>query len=74
LSPEIVERIMQKHRVPVRRIGRVVDRDKGFRIRCGDVVLESSIDAISSAWHDAIPELMSAPLVAADTEPALTAD
>jgi phosphoribosylformylglycinamidine synthase len=74
LSPEIVERIMQKHGVPVRRIGRVVDREKGFTIRCGDVVLESSVDAIASAWHDAIPEIMSAPVVAADTEPALTAD
>jgi len=74
LSPEIVERIMHKHDVPVRRIGRVVNREDGFTIRCGNALIESSIDAIASAWHEAIPKMMSAPVVAADAEPALTAD
>jgi len=71
-NPDIVESIMNKHGVPVRQIGRVTDKSQGFRIRYGDITLETDVETISSAWHDAIPRIMAAPVVAADPEPAMT--
>ena len=71
-SPEIVERIMHKHGVPVRRIGTVVEKQAGFKITYGDVTLEADVETLSNAWHNAIPSMMSAPAVAAEPEPAMT--
>jgi hypothetical protein len=72
-SPEIVERIMSKHGVAVSRIGYVTDTDAGFSIRYGDVTLAADVDTLSSAWHDSIPHLMSAPATPAGVETAMMA-
>ena len=63
---------MQGHGVPVTRIGIVVSRSSGFKLSYNDRVIESDIDSLSSAWHDAIPSIMSAPAVAEEPEPAMT--
>jgi phosphoribosylformylglycinamidine synthase len=70
--PEIVEAIMQKHGVPVQRIGKVVEKHQGLRIRYHDTTLEIDIETISNAWHNAIPRMMAAPVIAAEPEPAMT--
>ena len=71
-DPATVERIMQGHGVPVTRIGIVVSRSSGFKLSYNDRVIESDIDSLSSAWHGAIPSIMSAPAVAEEPEPAMT--
>ncbi len=71
-SPDIVERIMHRHGVPVRRIGQVVQKESGLRIRYGDVTLEANVESLSNAWHNAIPSMMSTPAAAAEPEPAMT--
>ena len=63
---------MQGHGVPVTRIGIVVSRSSGFKLSYNDRVIESDIDSLSSAWHGAIPSIMSAPAVAEEPEPAMT--
>jgi phosphoribosylformylglycinamidine synthase len=70
--PQVVEQIMEKHGVPVQRIGVVTEASRGFTIQFGDRVIESDLQTLSSAWHDAIPAIMSAPVAAVDPEPALT--
>jgi phosphoribosylformylglycinamidine synthase len=72
-SPEIVERIMQKHGVPVRRVGTVLEKEAGFRIRFAGATLDADVESLSNAWHNAIPSMMSAPAVAAEPETAMTA-
>ena len=69
-SPERIEKIARRHGVPVTRIGHVVAREAGFSLKAGNVSIESDIDSLASAWHDAIPSIMSAP-AAAVAEPAL---
>ena len=71
-SPELVETAARKHGVPIRRIGVVTERDAGLWITAGLRTIETGIDEISSAWHDAIPAIMSSPAaVAADAEPVM---
>lgn len=72
-APEAVERIMARHAVPVMRIGRVVDRANGLKVRYGTQMIASGIDEISRAWHDAIPQIMSAPAAAVEPEEATVA-
>ena len=71
-NPEVVEEIMQRHGVPLARIGVVAERSQGFTIRCDGRTLESDIDSLSNAWHNAIPAIMSAPAIAREAEPAMT--
>ncbi|HKY97719.1 MAG TPA: phosphoribosylformylglycinamidine synthase subunit PurL [Gemmatimonadaceae bacterium] len=71
-APETIEQIMNRHGVPVRRVGRVTDAARGLTIRFGDSVIRSNISAIASAWHDAIPTIMAAPALAQEPEPAMT--
>ena len=71
-DPAGVEQIMQRHGVPVMVVGVVTPRSSGFKLRFNDQVLESDIDSLSSAWHDSIPTIMSAPAVALEPEPAMT--
>ncbi len=69
-SPERVEAIASAHGVPVNHIGVVVQRSEGLQIRSGNKVIESDLDSLSQAWHDAIPSIMaSAPI--ASVEPAM---
>ncbi|HEU4879551.1 MAG TPA: AIR synthase related protein, partial [Gemmatimonadaceae bacterium] len=70
--PQAVEQIMEKHGVPVQRIGVVTEAARGFTIQFGDRVIESDVQTLAAAWHDAIPAIMSAPVAAVDPEPALT--
>ena len=71
-SPERVEAIAKQHNVPIYRIGAVTQAGAGFRIRTSAKSIEADIAVLSSAWHDAIPSIMSAPAVAAEPEAALT--
>ncbi len=71
-NPEIVEAAARRHNVPVARIGVVVDRAEGLSINAGGRTIESDIESLSVAWHDAIPRIMSSPAAAvAAGEPAL---
>ncbi len=72
-APAVVEAIARKHGVPIHAIGIVLDKDEGFSIRLQDSVLRTSVREMSSAWHDAIPSIMSSPVIAAADvdEPAL---
>jgi phosphoribosylformylglycinamidine synthase len=72
-DPKTVEQIMQNHGVPVARIGTVTEPSRGFTVRFGERVIESDLASLSDAWHNAIPAIMSAPAVAAEPEPAMTA-
>ena len=73
-APLVVEAIAAKHGVPIHAIGIVLDRHDGFSIRLGNHVVRSTVKSLSSAWHGAIPSIMSAPVVIGllATEPALT--
>ncbi len=72
-APERVEQIMEKHHVPVRRIGVVTDMESGFSLRFGDRAITSDIGTLSAAWHDAIPTIMGANAVTAASAPELAA-
>jgi phosphoribosylformylglycinamidine synthase subunit PurL len=71
-DPAAVERIMETHSLTVSRIGAVTPRSRGLKIRFNGSLIESDIDSLSSAWHDSIPSIMSAPAVAQEPEPAMT--
>jgi phosphoribosylformylglycinamidine synthase II len=70
--PADVERIMERRGVPVARIGTVSSREAGLRIRYNERVIHADIDDVSSAWHNAIPEIMTAPAAAVEPEPLVT--
>ncbi|HEY0243074.1 MAG TPA: phosphoribosylformylglycinamidine synthase subunit PurL [Gemmatimonadaceae bacterium] len=72
-SPAVVEEIFRKHGVAVRTIGHVVDASEGFTIRYGSAALAADIADLSDAWHNTIPEIMSAPAAAVSDEALLTA-
>jgi len=57
------------HGVPARRIGSVAQRDARLRIRTHDRLLVADIDALSDAWHGAIPAIMSRAALAPDDAP-----
>src|SRR5688572_14349059 len=63
-APRLVEEIATRHGVPIRRIGVVREAEAGFRIRYGDRLIESDVASLSTAWHDAIPRIMSGSPVA----------
>ena len=71
-DPSGVERFAQKHGVPIARIGTVTESARGFHLRFSDRSIKSDVESLSSAWHDAIPSIMSAPAIAAEPEPAMT--
>jgi hypothetical protein len=50
----------------VKRIGKVTNAQNGFHIRFGNHVIDSGVETLADAWHDAIPAIMSAPAVAAE--------
>ena len=72
VDPAAVERTMLAHGVPVARIGVVTDRSRGLRIAFNGHVIDSDVDSLSAAWHNAIPSIMAAPAVAEEPEPAMT--
>jgi Phosphoribosylformylglycinamidine (FGAM) synthase, synthetase domain len=63
-APTVVEAIARKHGVPIHAIGIVLEKHEGFRITLKDSVIETSVKALSAAWHDAIPNIMSSAVVA----------
>ncbi|HEX6574094.1 MAG TPA: phosphoribosylformylglycinamidine synthase subunit PurL [Gemmatimonadaceae bacterium] len=71
-APDQVERIMKKHGVPVRRVGAVRSSRHNLTITYRDRVISTSLSDAASAWHDAIPEIMSAPALAREPEAAMT--
>ena len=72
-SPAIVEEIFQKHGVAIRTIGRVVEAGDGLTIRYGSSALAADIAELSDAWHNTIPEIMSAPAATVSDDALLTA-
>ena len=72
-SPETVERIFHKHGVAVKTIGRVTDAVEGLTIRYGPRVIAADVTTLSSAWHGAIPRIMSAPAAAVADDALLVA-
>lgn len=71
-SPALVEAIAGKHSVPIYQIGVVRERTAGFSLRAQGSSIESDVASLSSAWHDAIPSMMSAAAVATGAEAAMT--
>jgi phosphoribosylformylglycinamidine synthase len=65
-APAAVERIAANHRVPARQIGVVAPDDAPFRIRYSGGELVSSVADIATAFHDAIPSIMTRVAVADD--------
>ena len=71
-APDQVEAAAKRNGVPVARIGRVTSLEAGLTIIAGERQLRTDIATISSAWHDAIPDIMSSPAaMVADSEPEL---
>jgi len=71
-SPAQVETIAARHSVPIHRIGVVRESEAGFSVRAPGSSIESDVASLSSAWHDAIPSIMSSAAVATEAEPAMT--
>ena len=65
-SPADVERIAAAHKVPAKRIGVVERADEPFRIRYSGGELVAPVAKIASAYHDAIPSIMTRVAVADD--------
>ena len=65
-SPADIERIAASHNVPARRIGVVELADRPFRIRCSRGELISQLEQLASAYHTAIPSIMTRVAVADD--------
>jgi len=57
------------HGVPARQIGMVTSPDSGLRITTHDSLLVAGVDALSDAYHGAIPAIMSRAALAADDAP-----
>ncbi|MEJ7760543.1 MAG: phosphoribosylformylglycinamidine synthase subunit PurL [Gemmatimonadaceae bacterium] len=57
-DPQSVVDTAHRHGVPAYRIGTVTSVAMGFRIAAGRVSLVASIDSLSAAYHDAIPDIM----------------
>jgi phosphoribosylformylglycinamidine synthase II len=70
-SVDAVLRIASAHSVPARQIGTVASADAGFRIKLDDNELRADVTALSNAYHNAIPNIMSRPALASDAEPEL---
>ena len=61
-----VERIARAHGVPARRLGVVEPADRPFRIRLARGELVAPIGALATAYHGAIPAIMTRVAVADD--------
>ncbi len=70
VDPASVLTIARKHKVPAAQIGTVTDKSDGFRITAGNKTLDANVATLASAYHDAIPAIMSRPAMASDAEPA----
>jgi phosphoribosylformylglycinamidine synthase len=57
------------HGVPAQEIGTVRNYADGLRITTASVTLTADIDDLSSAYHNAIPSIMSRTALASDAEP-----
>jgi phosphoribosylformylglycinamidine synthase len=66
-SVDEVLRIAATHGVPSRRIGTVEASDRPFRIRHAGGELTSPVDQLATAYHGAIPSIMTRVAVADDT-------
>jgi len=69
-DPAAVELIAGKHGVAVRRLGTVTTADEGFVVRAYGRTIETDIETLSSAWHDAIPDIMAGPAAVFEPAPA----
>jgi phosphoribosylformylglycinamidine synthase len=65
-SPARIEHIARKHGVPVARIGRVTERGHGLTIKAAGRTIDCDTAAMTAAYHDAIPDIMSATAVSAE--------
>jgi phosphoribosylformylglycinamidine synthase len=59
--------IAAKHHVPARRIGVVEPSDKPFRIRYAGGEMVAALDQLATAYHNAIPSIMTRVAVADDS-------
>jgi phosphoribosylformylglycinamidine synthase len=64
-----VLKVAAAHGVPALQIGAVTDIDSGFRIQLADGTLSADVRALSAAYHNSIPQIMSRPALASDAEP-----
>jgi phosphoribosylformylglycinamidine synthase len=71
--PNEVERVATSHGVPVRVIGRVTPDGSAFTIRVGAREYSGDTQRLASAFHDAIPRLMTRVATAAETADAAAA-
>jgi phosphoribosylformylglycinamidine synthase len=66
-SADAAVAIAARHSVPARVIGRVTEASAGFAVRVGDHRFEAPIARLATAYHDAIPSIMSRPVSAGAT-------
>jgi len=59
-SPQRVLDIATRHGVTARNIGRVSGERDGFRLTTNDAFIDVDLGTLSTAYHDSIPQLMSA--------------
>jgi phosphoribosylformylglycinamidine synthase len=61
--------VAKSHNVPAARIGLVRSERSGFRITMGNRELSADVRDLATAYHEAIPNIMSRPALASDAEP-----
>ena len=69
-DPAAILTVARRHKVPASQIGTVTHKSDGFRITVGNRKLVADVAALTNAYHDAIPAIMSRPALASDAEPA----
>jgi phosphoribosylformylglycinamidine synthase II len=67
-SVEEVLSVARSHGVPAAQIGVVTEQSKGLRIAAADRTLISDVSALSDAYHNAIPAIMSRAALASEPE------
>jgi phosphoribosylformylglycinamidine synthase len=72
-EPDRVLEIAQRHGVPARRIGTVRAGSSSLVMRVGGREITASLERLASAYHDAIPTIMTRPALAAAEPPELAA-
>jgi len=71
LSTSNVEAVLasaRAHGVPAQQIGVVTNKSRGLRIAMPDRSIISEVSALSEAYHNAIPEIMSRAALASEAE------
>ena len=61
--------IAKSHNVPAAEIGFVRNAETGLTIKADTAYLTADVQHLASAYHDAIPNIMSRPALASDAEP-----